>query len=231
MLALYDEDIYDIAEYAGLDATETHPWETQYFPETLLSTLRFRRQPKYIDSAFMGYGLGLCEHPESDSRCKDEEAEMPNRDLITVYVSRGAVDVECPWSGRRVARTDTLSWQQHVSYFDDDLGLDSGDNIGENYWFNMHTLLLNCMDVIGNWRYVTDVLLVGEMAGDERVEKEVIKAVKNRPQVEEPRVYKDELPVFVPSRGAAEMAARILWTPEGCGFDKPAEGSRLCRKG
>lgn len=235
LLALYDEDIYDVAEYAGLNASSAHPFRTLYFSDALLSTMRYERQPKYIDSAYMGYGFGLCSPYQSVNTCKTNDTGMLYSDVLTVYISRRAMDVECG-SWKSYAYTDMLDYQQHASFFDDTLGLDdrkSGNEDGGEdevaYWQRLRALLLSCMHPMTYQNNVSHVFLVGEKAEEERIEREVRKAILQRPQVYVPRVYKENA-VFAPSRGAAEMAARILWLPEDCGFDGPVKGRKLCRK-
>src|SRR5437667_12707396 len=101
---------------------------------------------------------------------------MELRQIISVYDSRRAIDVEGPYYEKKVAYTAMLQWQQHNSFFDDALGLSgAGTDVeiedGEFwYWVKVRSLVLDCIR-IGQWRNVTDVLLVGEMAGDERVWK------------------------------------------------------------
>ncbi|KAF2797185.1 hypothetical protein K505DRAFT_372636 [Melanomma pulvis-pyrius CBS 109.77] len=235
LLALYDEDIYDVAEYAGLNASGAHPFRASYFPDTVLSTPRYERQPKYIDAAYMGYGFGLCSPYQSDNNCQTNDTGMRYSNVLTVYISRRAVDIE-HGSWKNYAYTRMLDYQQHASFFDDTLGLDdrtSGNEDGGEdeaaYWQRLRALLLSCMHPMSSQNNVSHVFLVGEKAKEERVEMEVREAISQRPQVYVPRVYKENA-VFGPSRGAAEMAARILWFPEDCGFDEPVKGRKLCRK-
>ncbi|KGO52914.1 hypothetical protein PEX2_048130 [Penicillium expansum] len=75
MEALYEEDIYDMAEYLGLPKL-TGIYE--YYPQEAYA-------------AYAGHGLGLCEHFKDKDRCKDEGNQLPMHETLLVEYTDQAI--------------------------------------------------------------------------------------------------------------------------------------------
>jgi hypothetical protein len=197
LLALYDEDIKDVATHVGL---------------ALRQDVYFTRQPRHVDAAVLGYGVNA-----------EDGGQERRRIVLCVYSSREALSVEV--NIKVTNRTCPLQWAQHRGYFDRGLGVDGHADgsveLGEQWKRDASALIQGClMQEIQN-KYqnggpdnVTDVLFLGPGTGYESVRDVFLDAVRAI-QVEEPVVHGggDGEEVFVASRGAAEMAWRVANRP------------------
>lgn len=237
LFALYDEDLYDAAEFLQLDADQIdRPWP---FKASLQSDWRYRRQPKHLFAAFAGYGFGMCVHYTSTRLCEEEENTMSPVPVVAISFTQQGLQLEHNFigysPGLTTAHTEMLMWQQHPSWYSSDLGFSKypkdsySDTDRELYWTRVRHQLNEWLVEVLSTRYymnVTDVLLLGESAvRNERFREEVMKAVMERDeQLAEPSIHgggdgEDLDPLFVASRGAAEISRRIWEAPFWyCGF-------------
>jgi hypothetical protein len=228
LVALYDEDLFDAAEYLGMDAHQETGFEYKPY---LQSDWRYRRQPKHLYAAFVGYGFGVCSHYTSTHLCEQEEKAMPLKPVIAISFTQQGLQLEHHFpdysEGLITAHTAIPDWQQHPSWYSSDLGFlkypKDSHRVADKelFWTKVrHQINEWLVDVLGDLN-VTDVLLLGESAGTERFKEEVMKAVmESDKQVEAPVIHggKEVDPLFVASRGAAEMSRRIWEAPVWCGF-------------
>jgi hypothetical protein len=228
LVALYDEDLFDAAEYLGMDARQKTGFSYKPY---LQSDWRYQRQPKHLYAAFAGYGFGVCSHYTSTHLCEQEERAMPLKQVIAISFTEQGLQLEHHFPGYPkgliTAHTAVPYWQQHPSWYSSDLGFSKYPKDShrvadkELFWTKVrHRINEWLVDVLYDLN-VTDVLLLGESAGTERFKEEVTKAVMERDQqVEAPVIHdgKEVDPLFVASRGAAEISRRIWEAPVWCGF-------------
>lgn len=243
--ALYDEDLYDAAIYARLSAANVPgpPRMNSYpFTDSLMTDSRFNRQPKHVDAAQMGFGLGLCSHYLSTSGCRQDEQDMVDatgvdRNHLSLLVTRRGVGLES--RVRKVtARTEVLYWQQHDSYYDAGLGVLQllgvwGDQEKEEEFWQRFRAFVGQMVSTTIESNVTDVFMIGESAGFRGFRQNVVRAIMEADlpvQNGEPVVHENNLHSrFVASKGAAEMARRVLVAPTDWGYPEGVEGVPRCR--
>jgi hypothetical protein len=211
------------------------------FPDTLLVDYWFQRSPKYVDAAHVGFGLGMCRHYLSTGQCNQEEKEMYDalgryRNLLSVHVTRRGLGLDVR-QNLVLARTEVLYWQQHDSYFDAGLGaknVSAGWDEPEDedaYWQSFRTFVGH---VVGRfYSNVTDVFMIGESAVLPGFKENVVRAVMEAGLPEQNRdiiVHQDKYrSIFAVSKGAAEIAKRILVSPTGWAYPAGVEGLPRCR--
>ncbi|KAF2670268.1 hypothetical protein BT63DRAFT_233370 [Microthyrium microscopicum] len=231
LVALYDEDIYDAAEHAGLSAENLPGVEVWYldFPDTLLTDMRYKRQPKHQDAAQIGFKVGVCDDYLSTAGCNQQRAEAgkTTRNFLTVHVTRQGLALESALR-HSVDWTDVLYYQQHESYFEASLGVASlmaakNDMSRKTaYWNDVEKFVggyANRFSFIN----LTDVLMIGESAEFPDFKEHVVQTIMAlglSTQTSEPAVHlqKNGQSLFTASKGAAEMARRVLDAPYGCAW-------------
>lgn len=77
LVALYDEDIPDAIEYAGLTPLHTKHGGV-------------RSQPHEASTAYTGYSLGLCSNYRDWFECEKEEHQWPEQQVLTILYTKTA---------------------------------------------------------------------------------------------------------------------------------------------
>ncbi|KAF2239122.1 hypothetical protein EV356DRAFT_528416 [Viridothelium virens] len=228
-VALYDEDVHDAAEYAGV---------------TLLEEERsgyFARQPRHAAAAFAGYGLNGDLSREALKNTTSREGELvEKRNVVAAYLTRSVLEVSCEtkWTNR----TCPLAWAQHVDYFRRDLGWplqelkhyeDGGVAHWKEYQEEVKALVRDCVvrEIQNNYvnsgdMNVTDVLMLGEKGGS-RVFGSLVEGALKELQTPTPRWYglieqggiDTGEAAWKASEGAAQIAWRMLNGPSLDGDD------------
>lgn len=192
-IALYPEDVTDALEFLGLQAINGHNVHTAL---------------RALPAAYAGSGYGLCAHPADFELCLDEEQQMPTRGVMVIDANRISMGIDA----QGVSTPMYVFFAKHV-VLDWDAGLYSGAD--EIYWNRVRNDILHVITWITSSmgkrpgeKVIDDVIMVGEMGDDERLiafVREVVAGV----QKEEP-VIRSENVNFVVSKGAAELAKRVL---------------------
>ncbi|KAL9096019.1 MAG: hypothetical protein Q9165_001541 [Trypethelium subeluteriae] len=229
-VALYDEDVRDAADYAGV---------------TLLQEEErggyFARQPRHAAAAFVGYGLnGELTREELRNATRRKGDQVEKRNVVVAYLTRSVLEVSCEtkWTNR----TCPLAWAQHVDYFRPDLGWplqelkhyeDGGVGRWKEYQEEVKALVRDCVEAEIRNKYVnggdvnvTDVLMLGENGGSRLFGGLVEGALKDL-QTQTPRWYglveqggvDTGEAVWKASEGAAQIAWRLLIEPSLEGDD------------
>jgi hypothetical protein len=200
--ALYEEDLMDAFEYAGLIYIPHYPyWLGGIFPEK--------------GAVYTGNGFGLCSNYTDPIACDHERKNPPhhqrvNENILAVSYTRGML---------------TSTWGQVGMWFvhtfigdpvvvDWNLGSDKRDKNpkDEYYWAGVRDTIIKPVLEANKYihRETTKVFLYGECALDERFRKIVREAVDS--------VLSNEIeifaldPVYSAAMGAAEMAKRLSWS-------------------
>lgn len=205
LVALYDEDIYDAAEYVGLQ---------------LLHDDWFFRQPRHIYSTFVAYRLNNHSFNVTSSIGNEHHCKgLPERKLLSVYLSHDALSVEA--TVKTTNRTCPLDWAQHRGYFSTELGFPRWSP--PDLPWKHRTAAMVQQAVLTEIRHqlsprnrnVTDVLFLGERGNETVLLQTVLNALKEI-QTEEPAVHSrdtDDGVLWIASEGASMAAWSLL---RGC---------------
>lgn len=213
LAALYQEDLEDAFEYAGLIYIPHYPyWYGGLFYET--------------GAVYVGNGFGLCSNYTDPVGCDHERKNPPyqpmNENVLSVSYTRGLF---------------TSTWASEGMWFsypapegpvvaDLNLGWDKRDENPnqEYYWAAVRDAIITPVLEANKYirRETSKVLLHGEYALNERFQNVLREAVEGV-LPNKPEIFAVD-PVYSSARGAAEMAKRVHWsynhttTTAGSGF-------------
>ncbi|MCJ1254121.1 hypothetical protein MMC24_001935 [Lignoscripta atroalba] len=196
LVALYQEDIDDALEYAGLKSGSV-PY--QRFTKVAI--------PNELSTAFAGYGLGLCQSYTNSSKCSAEETDMPVENILAVLYTRSALatslsTMKTPYG--------ILDWPQ--DYLQDfELGYDSlhSNPSEEYYWEGVRDRIRELTVIEYDHKRITKVLLLGDSALDATFLRVLEQSVGSL-QDDIPEILMGD-PVFAAAKGAAELARRSTY--------------------
>ena len=150
LVALYQDDLTDLAKHLGITYVTPH---RQYRP-LLWET----------GAAWGGYGNGWCEHWWDKKKCLDETAKMVDVHVLAVHYSRCALTV----SLAKVFDPVGLWEPDHVHDENFTLGrdaIDSYDHV-DSYWSDVSDLLTYTMRFFPNFNRPSRVMVTGDEADD-----------------------------------------------------------------
>lgn len=188
-IALYDEDISDALNYAGLEP---------------LTDRSLQIQPHQLSAASGGVGLGLCEHSEDFERCKQEERDLPYEQVLVISYTKDALEVSL--AAVKSAYRPIEPENHHL--IDWDLGENSLDSYSrvDAYWIVIRGRILELGYSEYPKKQITAVMLLGESAHNEDFQHNVIDALQEF-QDDLPIIHRAD-PLYLAARGAAEYAKR-----------------------
>lgn len=201
LAALYQEDLEDAFEYAGLIYIPHYPyWYGGLFHET--------------GAVYVGNGFGLCSNYTDPVGCDRERKNPPhqpmNENVLSVSYTRGLL---------------TSTWASEGMWFsypapegpvvaDLNLGWDKrNDNPDEEYyWAAVRDAIITPVLEANKYisRQTNKVLLHGDCTLIERFQNVLREAVEGV-LPNKPEVFAFD-PVYSSARGAAEMAKRVHWS-------------------
>lgn len=189
-VALYEEDINDAIEYAGLKP---------------LTGSSFYQQPHELAVAYAGSGLGLCEHYNNAERCKEEENQFPREQVLTVSYTKNALEMflssmRNPYRFYQPKNSHLMDWNMGKSSL-------ASYSRADAYWAMFRRKFIE----LGYRVPITQVLLLGESAHDETFQGVLLAAIHEF-QDELPTIHRAD-PVYLAAKGAAEFAKRALEAP------------------
>ncbi|KAI9696301.1 MAG: hypothetical protein M1820_008224 [Bogoriella megaspora] len=184
----------------------------------VFATYPYSMYPDLVGFAAAGMGLGLCEDYVELDRCAAEEMRLPEKMVYGVEFTNVSL------------RFGLASFQASESAFEWawrwrwDLGLDAREEMGGQRWSG---LVEDALKEMLDWSQgdFTDLILMGEAALDRGFIKALRRALgENVPKGfehwERPTVKTwdgSELDLtFTASLGAAEIAKRVMESPDGC---------------
>lgn len=193
LTALYEEDLVDAFEYAGLQ---------------LATICRPRKDVSETSAAYAGYGYGYglgSNYGEPQSRTF-EISNTPAEDVLSILYTRGVLrtiyttvrsayymfTLDCGW---------TLDW---------DLGFDARND--DDYWQRVADALQLWKRTLPGSKGPTKVLLLGDCAGDKTFRSVLEKSLRDT-VLEMPRILA-EGSEFIAARGAAELARRSVYVAQ-----------------
>lgn len=198
--ALYDEDLYDSFEYAGLEYMQI----IQYSYRGPLLTY----EPA---AALAGHGFALCANMVRPQECWEKDDGFWREYYYVVDYTKSSL---------LAYHTSTFSqgaYNLHaMQEYDLFLGSDSRfDNPDEDYyWDGVRQVLLKPLLAMSR-RPPTKIILVGESAGDpaflEHLDQVLKEFFKDGDGV--PPIF-DQDPVYVQARGCAEFVRRAAYLPK-----------------
>ena len=190
LVALYDEDIVDAMDYAGLT-----PLHTKFGG--------VGSQPHEASTAYAGYGLGLCSNYTDWNQCDEEEKQRPLQQVLTILYTKTAF----------VLYRDML--RGAYQYYEPENG-SSNFNLRSNsthdnpadeyYWETMREQILCLMFKSAYGIKVSQVILLGESALGTKFLR-FIKSTLLEVQEELPEFFMSD-PVYAAAKGAAEFSIR-----------------------
>jgi hypothetical protein len=190
LVALYQDDVQEAFEYAGIEYVEPKGYFRPAFWENA--------------AAYAGYGFGMCEHYTNPEVCTAEEKNMPLENILAVHYSRTAL-----MTSLAVIQTATALWEPDYRHSEDfTLGYDAIDRSEseEKYWDTVRDRLQALMVQHRNYEHPSKIILTGDMALDEtftRVLKEAMVEVMGKV----PAIFSSD-PELVAAKGAAEFRRR-----------------------
>jgi hypothetical protein len=183
LVALYEDDISDACEYAGINLFQMYDW-----PMKLV-----------WDSAptFAGYGLGLCKHPQDDMMCYREWANMTEYNVLAVHYTHGAL-----MTTYLKQRTCYYSYEpNHARTENFTIGFDAPSRISEpdKYWKDVRRGIRFVMDK-SNMGYPEPdkVIVTGDAAVDDTFRKVLWEAMTPG----HPKIYANDT-VFAAAKSTA----------------------------
>ena len=177
-----------------------------------------------VSAAFAGSSNGLCQHYENIDACEDEEAAMPVSHILALSLSQQSFSAA--YTYMQAAYRSVL--EKEATRFD--LGLQSLPSGGEHceeekalYWSRIRATIIE----VGRASRGTlnTLLLLGEDADDEEFIQTVQDALRallpNPPQdvatmLLSQKQAREDGPLYLAARGAAEFAKRAQEAPAGC---------------
>jgi hypothetical protein len=199
--ALYQEDLEDAFEYAGLIYIPHYPyWYGGVFYET--------------GAVYVGNGFGMCSNYTDPVSCDYERRNSPhqpmNEKVLSVSYTRSMLT--STWASEGMWFAFPASDGPVVA--DLNLGWDKKDDNPkeEYYWAEVRDAIIKpVLEANKHIRRETNkVLLHGECALDERFQRVIREAVEAVLQ-NKPEIFALD-PVYSAVRGAAEMAKREYWS-------------------
>jgi hypothetical protein len=152
---------------------------------------------------------GRCAHPGDFQLCLDEEQEMPREGVVAVDMNSVSLGVDA-----RGMDTPMYVFNEDEAVLDWCGGLLHGE-LDDIYWERVRGNIRRVIDGLvrrsgkaQGEKFAHDVLMVGEMGGDERlvaIVREIVAEVQ-----EEDATIRSEGSHFVVAEGAAELARRLL---------------------
>lgn len=188
-IALYEEDINDAIEYAGLK---------------VLTGRSFDQQPHQLAAAFAGSGLGLCEHYNDAEKCKEQETHFPREQVLAISYTVDALEVSL--SAVESAYQPYEPKNSHFIDWDVGEGLLAGYSRADAYWVVVRRKILELSYRDYVKKPITHVLLLGESALGETFQRVLLAALHGF-QDEMPTIHRAD-PLYVAAKGAAEFAKR-----------------------
>jgi hypothetical protein len=199
--AMYQEDLEDAFEYAGLIYIPHYPyWYGGIFPES--------------GAVYVGNGFGLCSNYTDPASCEEEKHNPTHQPLHenVLSVSYTGSILTSTWATEGM----WFAYPASDNFKVVDLGL-GWDKRNENpkdsyYWEAVRDAIIKPALEANNYLHKeTDkVLLHGDCSTDERFQKVLKEAVEGALE-NKPRVFALD-PVYSAARGAAEMAKRVHWS-------------------
>jgi hypothetical protein len=201
--ALYQEDVDDALEYAGLISLASWPYWTGssdgFFPESA--------------AAYAGNGFGLCSNYTDVDSCERERIHPPPgsmpEDVLSISYTQGFLS--STWA--RQSRGFSTSEREYYFIADLNLGWASKDKYSDDdYWAVVRDAVITPVLLANQYLHrVTDkVIFHGEMASNPRF-RSVIGDTLEMLLPNKPPTF-DFDPSFAAARGAAEMAKRLFWS-------------------
>ncbi len=188
-VALYEEDINDAIEYAGL---------------RLLTEHSFRLQPYELSAALGGTGLGLCENYHDIQKCKEEQEDFPYKQVLAISYTRDALEVSL--AGMRSAYNPYEPENHHLIDWEAGESSLAGYSRPDAYWVMIRRKILELSYREYPKKPITTILLLGESANNKEFERALTDALHE---------FQDDLPIihradslFLAAKGAAEFAKR-----------------------
>lgn len=188
-VALYEEDINDAIEFAGLK---------------LLTGTSFHQQPHQLAVAYAGSGLGLCEHYNDAEKCQEEENRFAREQVLAISYTEDALEVSLS-----IVENAYQPYETSHSHFID-WGMGEGSladySRADAYWVvvRRRILELSYRDYVK--KPITQVILLGESALGEAFQH-VLLAALHEFQDELPTIHQAD-PLYLAAKGAAEFAKR-----------------------
>lgn len=188
-IALYEEDINDALEYAGL--------------KPLIGS-SFDRQPHELAVALAGSGLGLCENYSNAEKCKEEEDRFPRQQVLAISYTKDAFEaalstIDNAYQPYEPKNSHFIDWNLGEGSLADYSRVDA-------YWavVRRKMLELSYRDYVK--KPITQVVLLGESARGESFQR-VLLAALHEFQDELPTIHRAD-PLYLAAKGAAEFAKR-----------------------
>jgi hypothetical protein len=189
LVALYQDDVQDICENAGIK---------YIIPNNLFKPMLWE-----TSSAYAGYGFGLCEHWENETHCQQEEMEFEDMPVLSVHYSRRALTSTLATIATALGTWDPVD--QRIENFN--LGSDAKSSYSshEEYWRAVKGAIVQRMVENPMLEKPRRIILTGDMVQGEfmQVLREVIKDYEG--QV--PPIFSEDA-VVVAAKGAAELRRR-----------------------
>jgi hypothetical protein len=198
--ALYQEDVQDAFEYAGLIYIPDYPyWYGRLYFES--------------GAVYVGNGFGICSNYTDSVSCDDEKrsAVQKGRDnFLSVSYTEDMLSSTLAWGGLNFAYPKADMWVET----DLALGWNKRPNnsVDYSYWEVVRKIIVRPVIKMNEFvtRNVSKVLVHGDCALDERFQ------VVLRDAVDDVIGNKTKIfmfdPVYSAARGAAEMAKQVYWT-------------------
>ena len=194
LLALYQDDVQDTLDYAGL---EYQTIDAYYRPVLWESAV-----------AYAGHGLGICEHYRDPPQCQHELARIPLLTALSVHHAPGALTLALP-----VFQYATSLWEpdyRHVEHFELGAKRDSNDpHQSYHYWSRVQRAVEFILDWVDAYVPAHVVMFVGEAAPKDE-EAPLAKLVLETLEKVQPRPLKtlfQDADVVV-AKGTAELVKR-----------------------
>ncbi|KAF2419585.1 hypothetical protein EJ08DRAFT_654057 [Tothia fuscella] len=189
LLALYQDDIEDACEYAGLEYVHL----PHYYDPLVWETM----------AAFAGYGLGLCNHYKKLERCWEEEKNMTTWNLLTVHYSQHALTTALTPQHSAYGGLFEPPYR-HAENFS--LGLSAKDDFRdpEAYWKAVRRELREVVEFAHMGFDEPDLVV---LTGDSIDTEEFMVSLKDAVLSRNPTVHSND-GLFAVAKGAAEMLMR-----------------------
>jgi len=186
LAALYDEDMVDALEYAGIRYLETCPDCPVQFE---------------LWSGFAGNGLGLCNSFHNTDMCEEEMKHMPRWIVLSVLYTDTALYTYEGFLSHAYLFSKYEDFRIDYKSLDWDLGAGSipdGPDEEQKYWNTVYAHILKLTRAFQSLP-IQKVIFQGESAHKNRF-IEVVKAVVAELQIEVPE-FLEEDSVFVAAKG------------------------------
>lgn len=192
LAALYQDDIFDACDYAGLRYFQLPQWYLPLVWET--------------PAAVAGYKQGLCRSYVDFDKCLEEEEEMRHWNLFTVHYSRTALTTSLtPLHSAYGAFEPSYRHRESFSLGYDTLATAPSK---ENYWRAVHKELRTMFNLPTLFEEPDMVIVTGESADDSRFREVLKDAVMSK----DPLVFDNDT-VLAAAKGTAELRMRGGYVP------------------